>query len=273
MKRFKLELQFDGSRYSGWQKQADARTIQGSLLTAATSVCGEGVDVQGNGRTDGGVHGLRYVAHLDAPRYNGGAAELREQLNGVLPLDITVLAAVPSSSRFHARHNCLGRSYLYQLDQGRSVFRRHLAWQAGPLRLGPMREAAALFAGMHDFTAFTERQAIKNKSPLVMINQAVMAHSGELLLFRVVGSHFLWKMVRRMVGVLVAVGRGSLSVDQVAQLLAGSTVHQTASAPEALPSLGRLTAPAHGLFFERAFYDQEGLDRFLAEGELRADFF
>lgn len=273
MKRFKLELQFDGSRYSGWQKQADARTIQGSLLTAAASVCGGDVDVQGNGRTDGGVHGLRYVAHLDAPRYSGGAAELRERLNGVLPLDITVLTATSSSSRFHARHNCLGRSYLYQLDQGRSVFRRHLAWQAGPLRLAPMREAAALFAGMHDFTAFTERQAIKNKSPLVMINQAQLAHAGDLLLFRVVGSHFLWKMVRRMVGVLVAVGRGVLEVGQVERLLAAPAEKLAAPALAEPPNLGRLTAPAQGLFFERAFYDQEGLDRFLAEDALRADFF
>ncbi|MFZ5776284.1 MAG: tRNA pseudouridine(38-40) synthase TruA [Thermodesulfobacteriota bacterium] len=264
MKRFRLELTFDGKRYSGWQKQADARTIQGSLLSAAAGLWGGEPDAQGNGRTDAGVHGLRYTAHLDVP-FSGKAGEIRAQLNSVLPHDITVLSAAVASPHFHARHNCLGRSYLFQLDQGRSVFRRHYAWQTGPLNLAAMREAAASYAGMHDFTAFTDRQAIKNKSPLAMINQVGLEPFGDLLLFRVVGSHFLWKMVRRMVGVLVAVGRGEMPPGMVARLLAGPA--------EGLPNLSRLTAPAHGLFFEQAFYDQESMERFLASSPLGPDFY
>ena len=260
-RRFKLVLEYDGTRYSGWQQQADARTIQGSLLRAAARLYGEEVDIQGNGRTDGGVHALRFVAHLEA-RTEDQPATVRRKLNELLPMDINVLEAQRAGERFHARHNCIGRSYLYQIARRRSAFCHRYVWQiAEPLRARPMREAAALFQGMHDFTSFTDRQVIKKKSPLVMVNKVQIAETGDLLLIRLVASHFLWKMVRRITGVLVAVGREQLAPAEVAGFLAEPV------------NLSKYTAPAQGLFFERAFYNQEELAEFLADDTIRPGFF
>ncbi|MFZ5798122.1 MAG: tRNA pseudouridine(38-40) synthase TruA [Desulfobulbus sp.] len=260
-RRFKLVLEYDGTRYSGWQQQADARTIQGSLLRAAARLYGKEVDIQGNGRTDGGVHALRFVAHLEA-RTEDQPATVRRKLNELLPMDINVLEAQRAGERFHARHNCIGRSYLYQIARRRSAFCHRYAWKIDdPLKVEAMREAAALLPGMHDFTSFTDRQVVKKKSPLVMINKAEIMETDDLLLIRLVASHFLWKMVRRITGVLVAVGRTELTPREVAGFLTQPG------------NLSRFTAPAQGLFFEAAFYNQEEMDRFLAADLIRPAFF
>ncbi|MEW6518051.1 MAG: tRNA pseudouridine(38-40) synthase TruA [Thermodesulfobacteriota bacterium] len=261
--RFKMVLEFDGRRYSGWQKQDDARTIQGSLLAAAGELYGQGVDVQGNGRTDGGVHALQFVAHLEAAT-DDRAEEVARRLNALLPQDINILKLQKAGPRFHARHNCLGRSYLYQLAKRRTAFCKGYVWQLGQdgqFKVSAMRQAAELLVGMHDFTSFTDRQAVKNKSPQVLINKAQVAETAELVLVRLVGSHFLWKMMRRLVGVLAAIGRGELSPDDLERFLREPV------------NLSRYTAPAQGLFFERAFYNQEELDSFLANDEIRPCFF
>ena len=260
-KRFKLALEFDGGRYSGWQKQADAKSIQGSLLKAAAALFGEEVDVQGSGRTDTGVHGLRFVAHLEA-HTEQSPKEIGERLNELLPKDIAILECKRAGARFHARHNCIGRSYLYQIAKRKTALGRNYVWQiAEPLHAGFMQEAASTLMGIHDFTSFTDRQAIKKKSPLVMVHTAQIAETEDLILFRIVGSHFLWKMVRRIVGVLVEVGKGQLTVAQVGNFLEEPVV------------LKQYTAPSQGLFFERAFYDQEELDGFLAQETVPPAFF
>jgi len=261
VKRFKLVLEFDGSRYSGWQKQADAKSIQGSLLQAAGELFSGPVDVQGNGRTDAGVHGLRFVAHLEAVTDMGPAA-VNARLNDLLPLDINLLEVKKAGPRFHARHNCIGRSYLYQIAKRKSAFcKRYVWWVKEPLGLAAMQEAAAGMVGMHDFSSFTDRQVLKKKSPLVLISKILVAETDDLVLIRIVGSHFLWKMVRRMAGVLCEVGKGTLAPAAVLHFL---------DEPE---NLSRYTAPAHGLFFERAFYDQEEMDSFLGNEEIQARFF
>lgn len=260
-KRFKLLLEFDGSRYRGWQKQDDARSVQGTLLAAARDLYGDGVDVQGCGRTDAGVHALAFVAHLEATT-SQGPREVGRRLNEALPRDIVVRESKKAGPRFHARHHCLGRSYLYQLARRRSAFCDGYAWTIQePLAVAAMREAAGLLAGMHDFSSFTDRKALGKKSPLVLVHRTLVVDRGDLLLVRIVGSHFLWKMVRRMVGVLVEAGRGALPAAEVGGFL-GAAV-----------DLSRFTAPAQGLFLERAFYTQEEMDAFLGEEEIRPCFF
>ena len=130
-----------------------------------------------------------------------------------------------------------------------------------PLKVNLMQQAAGLLVGMHDFTSFTDRQVVKKKSPLVMINKTQVAETDELVLLRIVGSHFLWKMVRRIVGVLAEIGREQLSLADLQRFLQEPV------------NLSRFTAPAQGLFFERAFYNQEELDSFLATDEVRPCFF
>ncbi len=250
-KRFKLTIEFDGGRYSGWQQQADARTLQGSLLTAAADLFGSMVDIQGSGRTDAGVHAIAFVAHLQA-QTDLHPNEIKGRLNALLPKDIVIRECKRAGARFHARHHCIGRSYCYQIARRKMAIGREYSWSiVGTLDLDAMRAASSALVGMHDFTSFTDRQTVKKKSPLVMVHQCQIVSTDDFILVRIVGSHFLWKMVRRIVGVLVAVGQGTIRRAEVQGFLHEPTLLQ------------HHTAPAQGLFFERAFYDQEEMDGFL----------
>jgi tRNA pseudouridine38-40 synthase len=242
--RFKLVLEYAGTRYRGWQVQKNARTVQGEILAAVGRLSGRGDhDLQGSGRTDAGVHALAQVAHLDLETRLAPEA-LLHALNGALPADINVLSAEKVPRQFHARHSAVGRSYLYQIARRRTAFGKPFTWWIqDPLDTGAMAEAAARFAGMHDFRSFTDDDP-EETSTRVLVEEAAVAAVGDLILIRVRGSHFIWKMVRRMVGVLADVGRGALSPADVARFL------ETASGTPA-----ERTAPASGLFLERVFYE------------------
>jgi len=253
-RRYRLTLEYDGTGFSGWQKQSDARTLQGALLAAAVEIFDdERLDIQGHGRTDAGVHAMAYTAHLETTGVELPLAAIVERFNELLPASIAVLAIEPCHPRFHARHSCIGRSYIYQIAKRKSAFhKKYVWWVKEGLDARAMAEAARLFAGMHDFAAFAEKQELK-KSTKVLLNGIYLYEDEEMLRLRVVGSHFLWRMVRRLAGVLVEVGRGRLNREEVAACLTG---------PSAIP--GRLTAPAAGLFFEQAFYDEGAFADFLA---------
>ncbi|MBU0480744.1 MAG: tRNA pseudouridine(38-40) synthase TruA [Proteobacteria bacterium] len=258
--RYRLTLEYDGTGFSGWQKQTDARTIQGALLVAAAEIFADDkVDLQGNGRTDAGVHALNYTAHLETRGARLPPETIVNRFNDLLPAGIGVREAVPCDIRFHARHNCIGRSYLYQIARCKTVFhKKYVWWIKEKLDSRAMAETARIFAGMHNFASFAEKMELK-KSTMVLLNGVYLYEDEEMLRLRVIGSHFLWKMVRRLAGVLVEVGRGNLSKSEVEAFLAG---------PSDAPS--RLTAPAGGLFFEQAFYDQAEFADFLAWAEEEA---
>jgi tRNA pseudouridine38-40 synthase len=241
-------LEYAGTRYSGWQRQKNARTVQGDLEAAIAEVLqSDAFDCQGSGRTDAGVHALMQVAHLEA-RVPLPLETFRRRVNDALPPAINVLAVASAPQRFHARHHAIARSYLYQVARRRTAFvKPYVWWVKEPLDLATMREAAARFAGLHDFRSFSDDDP-DEKSTAVLIDEVTIGEDGDLILIRVGGSHFLWKMVRRMVGVLVATGSGELPVAQVDRFL---------REPSATPA--RLTAPSSGLFLERVFY--EGDDR------------
>ncbi len=250
MARFKLTIEYAGTRYSGWQIQKNARTVQGELARAVHVVTRrDDFELYGSGRTDAGVHATGQVAHLDLET-RLGVHELLRALNDELPADVHVLAGEKVTRRFHARHDALARSYLYQLARRRSAFAKPFVWWVKePLDLARMRAAATVFAGLQDFRAFTAADP-EETSTKVLVEGIELAEEGDLVLVRVVGSHFLWKMVRRLVGVLVEAGRGALQPRDVARLLRDDG--QTAA---------RLTAPPSGLFLERVFYagDARGL--------------
>jgi len=244
MPRYKLTLEYAGTRYSGWQVQTNARTVQGELHRALTDVLRtDRFETYGSGRTDAGVHALGQVAHLDAATLPPPVT-LIARLNDALPADINVLEATRVAPKFHARHSAVARSYLYQIARRRTAFGKPFVWWVREeLRLDTMREAAQAFTGLRDFRGFTDDDP-EEKSTKVQINDIAIAEDGALVLVRVVGSHFLWKMVRRVVGVLVEVGRGGLAPADVPALLTRDSE---------LPA--RLTAPASGLFLERVLYD------------------
>jgi tRNA pseudouridine38-40 synthase len=190
------------------------------------------------------VHALAQVAHLEL--YTDLAPEsLRRKLNDELPSDIHIRAIETAPHRFHARHDAVARCYLYQISRRRTAFGKNLVWWIRePLDVRAMRTAAAAFVGMKDFRAFTDDEP-GEKSTRVLVDAIEIVESGALLLIRVQGSHFLWKMVRRMVGVLAAVGRGELKPADAARLLHDE---RSAVTPAAL------AAPAAGLFLEAVLY-------------------
>lgn len=252
-RRFRLLLEYEGTAFRGWQRQGEAtiRTVQGVLLARAAEIFGtDDIDLQGNGRTDAGVHALEYMAHLEVAT-TLLADEIKLALNQQLPKDIAILDVQPVDSRFHARHHCLGRSYLYQIAEGQLAFMKRYAWSLeDSLDFELMREAADIFVGMHDFLAYAEKQELK-KSTKVLVEALQVERVGKLILVRVVASHFLWHLVRRLVGTLAAIGSGRMSLDEAKEMLASG---QSTSIP--------WMAPAHGLFFEKAFYEREAFHAF-----------
>jgi tRNA pseudouridine38-40 synthase len=247
--RFKLTIEYAGTRYSGWQIQKNARTVQGELDRAVYEATGErDFELYGSGRTDAGVHALAQVAHLDV-HTTLPPESLRRRINDALPADIVVLRVAKVRHRFHARHDAVGRSYLYQVARRRTAFAKpYVWWVKDDLSADRMRDAARRFVGFHDFRAFSDDDPAE-KSTEVLIDTLDIHEDEDLLLFHVEGSHFIWKMVRRLVGVLVEVGRGAMAPEDAAALLA--------SASE-LPA--RLTAPASGLFLERVYYPGDPRD-------------
>ena len=241
MPRFRLVIEYAGTRYSGWQIQKNARTVQGEIDRAVRQAFKpREFELYGAGRTDAGVHALAQVAHLEL--YSGVSPEvLRRRLNDELPADIHIISAATVPHRFHARHDAVSRSYLYQMSRRRSAFGKPVVWWVRePLDVDRMRQAAELFTGMQDFQAFTDDDA-DEKSTLVLVESLEIAEAGALVLVRIRGSHFLWKMVRRIVGVLAAVGRGELAPARARSGLDGAAV-------------AAMTAPAAGLFLEGVYY-------------------
>ncbi len=245
MPRFKLLIEYAGTRYSGWQIQKNARTVQGEIDRAIRQVSKRReFELYGSGRTDAGVHALGQVAHLEL--YTTQQPEsLRRKLNDELPADIHIRAIEPVPHRFHARHDAISRCYLYQISRRRTAFGKPLVWWIREsLDVDAMRAAANAFVGMKDFRAFTDDEP-EEKSTRVLVESIEIVENGALVLIRVQGSHFLWKMVRRMVGVLAAVGRKELNPTAAAQLLSDE---HSATKPAAL------AAPAAGLFLEAVLY-------------------
>ena len=243
MPRFKLLIEYTGTRYSGWQIQKNARTVAGEIERAVHEATRrDGFELYGAGRTDAGVHALAQVAHLDV--YTDLPAQtLRHRINDGLPSDIYVRRIDKAPHRFHARHDALLRSYLYQISRRKTAFfKPYVWWIKEPLDPARMRDAARPFVGMQNFASFTADEP-GEKSTRVLVDRLDVVEDGDLILVRIVGSHFLWRMVRRIVGVLAAVGRGELSAAQ-----AGRFLEEQSDLP------ATLTAPASGLFLEGVYY-------------------
>lgn len=239
MVRYKLLLEYDGTRYGGWQMQHNTRTVQGEMLAAARTVFGvEELELLGAGRTDAGVHALGQVAHIEVSK-SRPPSEIIRAFNDVLPPDITVLKVWPAPPRFHARYHARSRSYLYQVSRRKTAFgKRYVWWVRDPLDLPRMRAVAARIVGRHDFRSFVDKR-LEDKSTKIELSEFELRECGDLILFRVSGAHFLWKLVRRLVGTVVAVGAGRLSGEQVDAFFEGPS-----------PEPARWTAPPSGLFLE-----------------------
>ena len=251
MKTWKVTLEYDGTKYHGWQEQLNARTVQGELRKAVEAAFACKVDMQGSGRTDSGVHALSQVAHVKCLKAPTGLGDLRfvqRKINDALPTDICVLSVEDARPQFHARHDAVSRTYLYQISARRTAFaKRFVWWIKEELDLKAMARAVSLLPGRHDFAAFAAADPSRpGESTIVVVNSAELGVEDHLVLFRIEASHYLWKMIRRVVGVLVKVGKGEVNEQQVHQLLQGSTVEGM--------DVAAWTAPASGLFLEAVAY-------------------
>jgi tRNA pseudouridine38-40 synthase len=243
MARFKFVIEYEGTRFSGWQVQKNARTVQGEVNAAIGKVFGtHNFEFYGSGRTDAGVHALQQAAHLEIKTMLAPEI-IRIKLNDELPADINIIEIEKASADFHARHDAMARSYLYQISRRRTAFgKRFVWWVKDPLDIVKMRQTAEMFLGLKDFQSFTADDP-EEKSTKVHINSIDVQQAGDLILIRIVGSHFIWKMVRQIIGVLAEVGRGKMPLNDVKKFL-----HTKSDEP------AKLTAPPSGLFLERVYY-------------------
>ena len=243
MSRFKLYIEYEGTRYSGWQKQHNSKTVQGTLLKVAENIFNTSkIDMQGSGRTDSGVHAICQVAHLDVKTVLSPEI-IRMKFNDELPYDINILEVEKADPKFHARHDAVSRSYIYRLSRKRTAFgKNYVWWIKDKLNFRDMETASKGFLGMKNFSSFSDDDK-KEKSTKVYVQDITLEEDGDLIIIRITASHFLWKMVRRMIGVLVEAGRGKMSSDDIVFFL-----NNKSSVP------AKYTAPPSGLFLEKVLY-------------------
>ena len=248
---YKLLLQYDGTDFHGWQIQEERRTVQGELTQALSLIDGRSVNVHGSGRTDAGVHAEGQVANVEIQRVIT-PSKLRAAINGNIGRDVRVLSCEAVADDFHARYSALEKTYVYRVVNGPVIspfWWRYAHHDARPFDLVRMRQAAELFCGEHDWTAFSAAQSdvedrVRTVKQVVVHERADERSHGALIEIHVSANGFLRYMVRAMAGTLMAVGRGELDRDAIVA---------------ALSSGGRpvaaVTAPACGLTLVSVRYE------------------
>ena len=237
MYNYKLTIQYDGTRYRGWQVQGNTDlTIQGKLEGVLSRLTGQLVEVHGSGRTDAGVHALGQVANVKLP-HPVEPSELLGELNRYLPADIGVIAAEPAPERFHARLNARSKTYRYRIWNSaipNVLERSYLYVLPESLDVAAMERAAADLVGTHDFRSFCGLKRFK-KSTVRTITDISITQDGAEVRLEFTGNGFLMRMVRILAGTLVEVGLGQREADSMPAVLAAQ---DRAAAGPALPAQG-----------------------------------
>jgi len=223
MRNLRLDLCYDGTRYKGWQRLAQTdNTIQAKLEQTLSRILGESVEVTGSGRTDAGTHALGQVVNVHCSS-TMPCEEILSQLRRYLPEDIGIYSCRNVSERFHARLNAKTKTYRYRLwnsDKPCVFDRKYVSTDPRELDVRSMAEAAQLFLGTHDFSAFCANKNVK-KSTVRTIHSFTVERQGEEIVFLVTGNGFLHNMVRILVGTLVEIGAGERQADSVLTLFGG----------------------------------------------------
>ena len=274
MRNLRLTVEFDGTKYAGWQFQPRHQTVQGEIESAFGKILQKKVTVYGCGRTDAGVSARAYVAnvHVDSSLTPD---RLKLALNHFLPNDILILSIEEAKPGFHARHSALGKTYAYRIVRRKSPLRRRHAWEFWfKLDVEKMRKAARLFEGAKDFRPFCRMGTVPDCAALlrggdcthpvpgkedgichvhhvrvgagherIVLDSYRVPSPPDEVLVTVEGDRFLYKMVRRIVGALVACGSGRLTQKDIRAALAGK------------PYPPFQTAPAQGLLLDSVDYE------------------
>jgi tRNA pseudouridine38-40 synthase len=246
MPAWKLELEYDGTRYRGWQIEHNARTIQGEMSAAARQLFEAKPEIFGAEPTEPGVHALRQIVHLKVATVSGDVTprKLLAGFNEVLPADINVRNVTNVPDDFHARHDAAARYYIYQIATRRTAFAKNFVWWVKDEHdHTEMAAAAKILVGRHDLGSFCESGEEKPRSTVTNIFHSEVFVDADLICFRIGAAYFSPLIIRRIVGSLAEVGRGKMSLDAFSRLLrfrsdAGS----------------RFTAPPSGLFLEKVLY-------------------
>lgn len=245
MKRFRIDIAYDGTAYAGWQIQPNGVTVQEKIEQALREICGRAARVHGSGRTDQGVHARRQVAHVDIPDAPCAKTLLRG-LNALLPGDVRVLRVAPVPQEFHARRSATGKEYRYFIWNAEVLppyYRHYKVHVRNRLDVVDMSRAASALEGRHDFAAFTANPNRVVESTVRRVTQLSVRKKGSEIVVMARGEGFLYKMVRSLVGFLIRVGEGAVPPELASDILASR--ERTARVP---------TAPPHGLFLWDVFY-------------------
>ncbi|MBI4428180.1 MAG: tRNA pseudouridine(38-40) synthase TruA [Ignavibacteriales bacterium] len=242
MQNVKLELEYDGSDFVGWQYQENGRSVQGELERALKQVLQEEVRVIGAGRTDAGVHARGQVANF---RTAAGINEqsLIKSLNGVLPKDVAVLSVNRVDENFHSRYSAKARQYKYYIHLRATALSRKYCWSMSyKLDIAVMRECAKMIVGEHDFSSFCKSQSSVEHHRCTVLSSSWESRDS-ILEFEITANRFLHGMVRALVGTMVEIGRGYRHLEEFPQIL---NARDRARAG--------MAAPPHGLFLEHIIY-------------------
>jgi tRNA pseudouridine38-40 synthase len=247
MPLLRLIIEYDGTDYHGWQRQASAATIQGALEAAITRISGERAAVSGAGRTDAGVHAAAQVAHVETQAALDPQI-WRRALNAVLPPDVTIIAVEHAPAGFHARFSAVGKRYRYRLLNRPvpSPIERRTSWHVSQrLNLVAMRHAAKALIGRRDFRTFEAADPSHGDAhdTVCHLARCAMRRQGETIAIEFEGDRFLKYMVRNLVGTLVEIGLGRRSAHDMSALLRSGDRR-----------LAGITAPAHGLTLMEVYY-------------------
>lgn len=247
MHNYKLLIQYDGTRYNGWQRQGNTEnTIQGKLNEIIGKYLQEEVDIAGSGRTDAGVHAYGQVASFKVKKYFD-TEQFRADVNGFLPKDIRILSVENADDRFHARLSAVSKTYEYVIDNGdvSDVFTRKYSWRIEEKAdVKKMLAAAEKLTGTHDYTSFCGNKKFK-KSPVRTVTDITIKEQEGKIVIAYTGDGFLQNMVRIMTGTLVEVGLGKRRADSMEGILNAKN-----------REMAGMMAPPEGLFLKEVYYNK-----------------
>lgn len=245
MKNIKLIIEYDGTRYAGWQRQKNALSIQQMLEEAIHSITGESCQVIGSSRTDAGVHARGFVANFNT-NSNIKPDKFSAALNSKLPEDIVVLGSSLVPEEFHARYSSIGKTYSYTIlnrYQPSAIDRNYVYHYRGELDIKTIREASNYFIGKHDFAAF-KNTGSSVKTTVRTISKIEVIKNGDYIKFYITGDGFLYNMVRIMIGTLIEIGIGKTKPEYIEYILASKDRTKAGK-----------SAPASGLCLEKVYYN------------------
>lgn len=246
MFRYFIKLSYDGTAYHGWQSQDNANTVQAEIEKSLSVIIGGNVEITGAGRTDSGVHAKEYFAHFDTEKkLNKRKSDLIYRLNAVLPDDISVHDIFPVSPDAHARFSAISRTYRYYISRNKNPFSRENSWNLfGKLDVKKMNEAAKILFEYNDFTSFSKLHTdVKTNNCKIL--QAEWKEEEDLLVFTITADRFLRNMARAIVGTIVDVGKGKISLADFRKIIESKN-----------RGYAGYSVPAKGLFLEKIEYPE-----------------